>query len=121
MTWTRTDREAGPGLLDRLAAERAPLLDEFHEALDSDRYVRLVQALVELALIRRRSTDADPPARSTMPELAAIPWDHLARRVGPAGHKPPDEELHRVRILAKRARYAAEAAAAVIPAAGRHA
>ena len=115
------DEEAAQGLLDRLAAERAPLLDELHAAFDSDRYVRLVQALVELALDPPPIDRADAPARSTMPELAAIPWDHLVRRVGRLGHEPPDEELHRVRILAKRARYAAEAAAAVIPAAGRHA
>ena len=60
--------------------------------------------------ILRCSIDADEPARTTMPELAAA-------AVGPPGapgrpawtRQPTDEELHRVRILAKRARYAAEA------------
>ena len=115
------DEEAAQGLLDRLAAERAPLLDELHGALDSDRYVRLVQALVELAIDPPPLDRAEERARTTMPELAAKPWNHLVRRVGRLDHKPADEELHRVRILAKRARYAAEAAAVVIPAAGRHA
>jgi CHAD domain-containing protein len=115
------DEEAAQGLLDRLAAERAPMLDELHAAFDSDRYVRLVQALVELALDPPPLKRADTPARTTMPELAEIPWEHLVRRVGRLGHDPADEELHRVRILAKRARYAAEAAAVVVPAAERHA
>jgi CHAD domain-containing protein len=97
------------------------MLDALHEALDSDRYVRLVEALVELALDPPPLERADTPARTTMPELAKIPWDHLVRRVDRLGHEPADEELHRVRILAKRARYAAEAAAVVIPAAHRHA
>jgi CHAD domain-containing protein len=110
------DEEAAQGLLDRLAAERAPMLDELHAAFDSDRYVRLVQALVELALDPPPFKRADTPARTTMPELAEIPWEHLVRRVGRLGHDPADEELHRVRILAKRARYAAEAAAVVVPA-----
>jgi CHAD domain-containing protein len=115
------DEEAAQGLRDRLAAERAPMLDELHEAFNSDRYVRLVQALVELALDPPPLKRADTPARTTMPELAEKPWDHLVRRVDKLGQDPADEELHRVRILAKRARYAAEAAAVVVPAADRHA
>ncbi|HEY8094348.1 MAG TPA: CHAD domain-containing protein, partial [Acidimicrobiales bacterium] len=59
--------------------------------------------------------------RRTLPVLAATPWSHLERNIGKLERHPTDEELHRVRILAKRARYAAEAAAPVIPAAARHA
>ena len=46
-----------------------------------------------------------------LPELARKPWQKLrdaAAAVEPGG---PDEELHQVRIRAKRARYAAEVAA----------
>ena len=65
--------------------------------------------------------EPDRPAREAYPELASRPWEHLSKRVSALGKHPTDAELHRVRILAKRARYAAEAASAVIPAAGRHA
>jgi CHAD domain-containing protein len=81
----------------------------------------LTQALVDLALTPPLVVDADQPARRILPELAAAPWEHLKRRVAKLDRQPPDEELHRVRILAKRARYAAEAAAGVIPAAAAHA
>ena len=81
----------------------------------------LTQALVDLALTPPLLDEADGPARDAYPELAGRPWEHLRKRVGQLDDDPTDAELHGVRILAKRARYAAEAAAAVIPAAGRHA
>ena len=115
------DREAGALLLSRLAVERQPLLAALHDGLDHDRYLALVDALVELALHPPLLADAEVPARRALPVLAAAPWAHLERNVGQLERHPSDEELHRVRILAKRARYAAEAAAPVIPAAARHA
>jgi len=61
------------------------------------------------------------PAREVLPELVRRPWQKLVREVHGLGEHPRDAELHRVRIRAKRARYAAEAAAPVVPDAGRHA
>jgi CHAD domain-containing protein len=115
------DREAGRLLLDRVEAGRKPQLAALHEALDSRRYLDLTQALVDLAVTPPPLDGADRPAREAYPELASRSWEHLHKRVGGLGKHPPDAELHRVRILAKRARYAGEAASAVIPAAGRHA
>jgi CHAD domain-containing protein len=117
----QSDREAGRQLVARVEAERQPHLAALHEALDCDRYLRLTQALVDLALAPPLVADADRPARQTFPELATRPWDHLRRRVDKLDDDPTDEELHRIRILAKRARYAAEAASSVIPAAAQHA
>jgi len=116
-----SDQEPGHLLLDRVEGDRKPHLAALHEALDSRRYLDLTQALVDLAVTPPIVEQADRPAREAYPELAARPWAHLSKRVGALGKHPTDAELHRVRILAKRARYAAEAAAAVIPAAGRHA
>ena len=116
-----SDRVAGRLLLDRVEAGRKPHLAALHEALDSRRYLDLTQALVDLAVTPPLLDGADRPAREAYPELASRPWEHLHKRVGGLGKQPTDAELHRVRILAKRARYAAEAASAVIPAAGRHA
>ncbi len=116
-----SDQEAGRLLLDRVDDGRKPHLTALHEALDSRRYLDLTQALVDLALTPPLLDGAEQPARQAYPELASRPWEHLRKRVGELGKHPTDAELHRVRILAKRARYAAEAASAVIPAAGRHA
>ena len=41
-------------------------------------------------------------------------WRRLHRAVGNLGDQPDDEALHRVRILAKQARYACELAAPVV-------
>jgi CHAD domain-containing protein len=41
-------------------------------------------------------------------------WRRLAAVAGALGAEPSDQALHRVRILAKRCRYAAEAAAPVV-------
>ena len=115
------DRDGGRLLLARLDEQRGPRLAELHEALDSDRYLGLVEALVDLALNPPLSTEAAEPARTVLPGLADRPWEHLVRNIGGLAKHPSVEELHRVRILAKRARYAAEASSKVIPAAGRHA
>jgi CHAD domain-containing protein len=56
----------------------------------------------------------DRPAREILPQLVRRPWKHLRRAVEALGDDPADHALHEVRIRAKRVRYAAEAAAAVI-------
>lgn len=69
-------------------------------ALDSPRYRGLLR---ELEL---------PPALREGERLktaAAAKYDRLRRTVKRLAREPGDEELHRVRIKAKRARYAAEA------------
>ena len=48
-----------------------------------------------------------------LPVLAAGPWRRLRSAVRQLPENPTDPELHRIRILAKRARYAAEAVAVI--------
>jgi CHAD domain-containing protein len=115
------DRAGGRALLAALGDERKQRLEALHAILDSDRYVALVDAVVELAEHPPLVSGADEPARKELPALAEQPWAHLRRNVDGLPKHPSVEQLHRVRILAKRARYAAEAASIVIPAAGRHA
>src|SRR5207244_2477676 len=57
--------------------------------------------------------DADQPAAGVLPALATTPWRRLRSAVRGLPETPTDPELHRIRILAKRARYAAEAVAPV--------
>jgi CHAD domain-containing protein len=53
-------------------------------------------------------------ASQAAPPLVAKAWRRLRKAVRRAGATPPDEALHRIRIRAKRARYAAEAVKPVL-------
>ena len=89
------------------------------EALRSPRYDALLDTLVAAADQPRfasKPSQADRPATQVIAQLVRRPWQRLARDVHALGEDPSDEELHVVRILAKRCRYAAEAAT---PVAGR--
>jgi len=85
-----------------------------HEALASPRYLALLQLLVDVADEPRLTELAAQPCRDVLPPMVGGAWDHVARRAGKLHTADPDEEWHRARILAKRARYAAEAVAVVL-------
>jgi CHAD domain-containing protein len=124
--------DAGPAasLLRRLRSERDEARAALLEALDSDRYTALVDLLVEAAGALPAAAPvedgggggeregvvqpSEQPAAKVVPGLVQRPWRHLRRAVDELSEDPPDESLHRVRILAKRCRYAAEAAAPVV-------
>ena len=61
-----------------------------------------------------RGRDIDRPAIDVLPALVKKPWSHLQRAVAELGDTPADDQLHEVRIRAKRCRYAAEAVAPVV-------
>jgi len=94
-------------------------LDEMHlvaragllKALRSDRYVELLDQLVEAVQSPVLTADAWRPCGEALPPLAARTWKRLAREARSLGPDDPDERLHAVRILAKQSRYAAEAVA----------
>jgi CHAD domain-containing protein len=96
-------------LLQRLERDREIGRIRLLEAMASDRYLELLDRLVEAARAPRTLPEADLPAAKVLPALARKPWRRLRREVRALPADPPDEALHRVRIRAKRARYAAEA------------
>lgn len=100
-------------LFRRLATEREETRGRLLAALDSPRYVALLDRLVEAAQAPPCRADARAPAADVVPGLVARPWRKLRKAVKALPGDPTDPELHRIRILAKRARYAAEAAAPV--------
>ena len=108
-----TAKAAAP-ILATLAAERAQALAELLEALRGDRYVRLLDGLVAAAGSPELTEQASEPAKDVLPDLVRRPWRSLEEAVAALGKRPSDEELHDVRIKAKRCRYAAEAAASVL-------
>ncbi|MGD0810600.1 MAG: CYTH and CHAD domain-containing protein [Acidimicrobiales bacterium] len=104
---------------DQQAANHADLL----ESMAKGRYLQLLRALETL------SSPTGPggaetavefwatlsrPAATEMPSLAHRQWRTTLKVVGRLGNQPSDEQLHRVRIRAKRLRYLAEIAAPVV-------
>ena len=101
-------------LLGKLAQEREVARTQVREVMSSDRYADLFDRLVSGASSPPVVRDADAPARDTLAELVNRPWKHLRKAVDELSSDPEPEDLHRVRILSKRVRYAAEAAAPVV-------
>jgi len=108
-----SDAKSSASLLRVLEVEIGELRKKMIADLDSQRYVDLLENLVAAAHSPATLPDADQPANATLPALAATPWRRLRSAVRQLPVRPTDPELHRIRILAKRARYAAEAVAPV--------
>jgi CHAD domain-containing protein len=108
-----SDRPAGEQLLERLAEETDAKRKALRTAMDSQRYIDLVAELVAAARSPAVTADGERPAADVVVGLARKPWKRLRKAVRALADEPADAELHRVRILAKRARYAAEAVAPV--------
>jgi len=97
-------------LLDTLRADREERRELLLAALRGDRYATLLDELVDAARRPRlplRIGDEDDEA--TLRSVVRRPWAQLRAAVEALPDEPSDDELHDVRIRAKRARYAAEA------------
>src|SRR6266567_3718137 len=112
-----SDSRSASSLLHLLEIEIESLRKKLYAELDSQRYVDLLESLVAAAHAPMTTLDADQPASQVLPPLATGPWRRLRSAVRQLPEQPTDPELHRIRILAKRARYAAEAVAPVVGAA----
>jgi inorganic triphosphatase YgiF len=112
-------RKAGGGMEDSLEAlfksmdaKHDVAREHLLEGLRSNRYVSLLDRLVEgshspvLTNVAEEQTCA-----KSLPPLVRDAWLKLARRARSLRPGDPDSDFHRVRILAKRARYAGEAVA----------
>ena len=110
-TLPEPDTGALAPLFRRLAKERGEARAGLLEAMHSPRYVALLDSLVAAANQPACRKAAQEPAKKVVPGLVASPWRKLRKAVKALPAEPPDADLHRIRILAKRARYAAEAAA----------
>ena len=114
-TLPEPEREAAGRVLADLEASRATERAKLLTAMDDDRYRTLLDDLHHAAAEPQvRPEVADQDAAEVLPALAARPWRRLRHGVAALGGDPPDAALHEVRILAKRARYAAEAVAPVV-------
>ncbi|MGI8607983.1 MAG: CHAD domain-containing protein [Candidatus Dormibacteria bacterium] len=109
-------------VLQALAARRAAARSHMLDGMAQPRYAALLADLVQASRSPTLSGLADEPAGEALPGFAARPWRKLHHAVGRLGENPSDDDLHAVRIAAKRARYAAEAVEPVVgPRARRYA
>jgi CHAD domain-containing protein len=76
----------------------------------TDRYIDLIERLVEASRAPALTPEAQQRAAVVIPALAGRDWKQLRKGIAALSEEPVDSELHRIRILAKRVRYAAEAA-----------
>jgi CHAD domain-containing protein len=110
----RPDRVVGAGLLDILGAQRVAARERLDSVLSSPRYLALLDRVVAAATDPQVLPAAGAGAAEVLPTLMRGPWSRLEKAASRLTAGSADEELHEVRIRAKRARYAAEVAALVI-------
>lgn len=108
-----SDQRSAAALLHLLELEIDELRHKLGGDIDSRRYIDLLERLVGAAHSPATLPDADQTAAAQLPALATTSWRRLRSAVRQLPETPTDPELHRIRILAKRARYAAEAVAPV--------
>lgn len=116
------DAEAADGLLKLLTEQGHQARVSMLHALRTSRYDALVDAVCSATrhpvLADDAGESARRPAESFVAEVMCRQWKRLLRSVISLDDPPSDEDLHRIRILAKRCRYAAEM---TIPVIGRRA
>ena len=101
-------------MMTMLRAERRRRRRGLLNATGEPRYVGLLDQMVDAANDPRLLPPADRPAEEVLLDLARVPFERLMQTVSELPDEPADEDLHRIRIRAKRVRYAAEAVAPVV-------
>ncbi len=94
-------------------ADRNRARDTMLAALDSERHQQLRHLLADAATKPPVVVESDLDAHSLARHIAERAWRRLERDVQSLGPSPSDPALHHVRLRAKRARFAAEAAVPV--------
>ena len=98
-------------MLDVLRERQSAARRSLDKVLASDRYVALLERLIEAAKAPSLTVAASESCRTALPRLVGETWPPLENAVQDLNQAPTDEAYHQARIQAKRARYAAEAAA----------
>jgi len=108
------DLPVGERLVARLSERRDAAREHLLVGMRSERYVALLDRLVEAA--REPAVVPDAASAPAVMALGAVmerPWKHLKGALDGLGEDAADADLHMARIRTKRARYAAEAVEAV--------
>ena len=97
-----------------LETARGRSYEELLSTLRSERYLALLDQLIEAAQAPALLPGSDKAAAAVLTPLVRRPLRTLAKQVSGLANRPADDELHAVRLRTKRARYAAEALAPVL-------
>ncbi len=117
------DDKGVAGLREQLQDQRSTAADRVTDVLLSERYLLLLDKLhaaverppfLNVGSARGRRIGPDQRASKALPKVVKRPWKKLQKEVQAADREPTDRKLHQIRIGAKRLRYAAEAAEAVV-------
>jgi CHAD domain-containing protein len=112
MTLPAPDRRSAAAVVAPLVAQVRSARRRLLTAIDTDRYLEVIDDLVAGARAPALLPAAALPAGEVLPGLVRRPWKSLRSGAIACLRGVPDEQLHDLRIRAKRCRYAAEAAAA---------
>jgi CHAD domain-containing protein len=105
---------AAGAVISSLEEGRYAAHGELLETLRSERYIALLDRLVEAARSPALLLEADLPAPAALARVVGRPWRSLRKAVSALPRAPADDALHDIRIKTKRCRYAAEAVAPVL-------
>jgi CHAD domain-containing protein len=100
----------GP-LFQSLDDQRRTAFSRLVEALTSARYVKLLDRIDEGRVCPPLTPEANRLCCELLPPLTLKAWKKARRKMASLGSEASDGDLHRLRILVKRTRYAAEAGA----------
>ena len=101
-------------LFASLDRRRTKAREKVARALNDPTYPALLDQMVAAASDPPVAPPAAEPAASALPPLVLGAWDRLERRATDLSSTSSEDDYHRTRIAAKRARYAAELAARVL-------
>lgn len=112
------DRQAARDAVDRWYEKRMPAARaSVMAALRTDRHDQLLDDVIAFVTEPPVTDDAFRPVEEVLLPRVRRTWRRLAHRVDALDVAAPDEQWHEVRILAKKARYAAEGLSPVM---GKH-
>lgn len=86
-----SNRRAARPVLRSLKSGRRSAYVSLLEAMRGDRYISLLDRLVEASLAPQLTSRADGPAREVLREMVQRPWRSLRRRVGTLDDPPADQ------------------------------
>ena len=101
-------------IMRMLAAQRKTRRRALLESIAQDRYLDLLDRMVEAANAPRLLPASELAAPEVLRELVRGPFEILTQTILDLPEAPADSDLHRIRIRAKRVRYAAEAIAPMV-------
>lgn len=105
------DAGRATAMLRRLDDQRITARERLLGSMREERYLALLDRLVQAANAPLLAGDGDAPASTALGGLMDGPWAHLRAAVAAVKGEPNEAAFHMVRIRTKRARYAAEALA----------